>query len=156
MALYALGEPTSTRLDAFNQRTAGKIIRLEAAAAHQVEMLPGFIHLVAPHEDVDHRVVGHKSGSQVNCLHAREELLCAGNHSLLGTALDECVERHLVHMEEIVFGIFEQEFHNLNGFLKLATLDAAIKKNVEKDFSALGSDLRPFHCLSCVVAKCRG
>ena len=45
-----LGELSSSGLDTLDQSAAGKIVRLKAIAAHELEVLPGLCHLVAPHK----------------------------------------------------------------------------------------------------------
>ena len=59
-----------------------------------------------------------------------EELFCFGNHTLLGTAFDQCVERHFINMEKVTLAIFQQKLDNLNGFLDLIALDATVQENI--------------------------
>ena len=74
---------TSTRLDTFDQSAAGEIVRFETAASHQAEVLPCLIHLIAPHEDIDQRVVRHESWREPNFLNSVEQLSSLLMHLLL-------------------------------------------------------------------------
>lgn len=47
-----LGELSCTGLDTLDQSAAGKIVGLKAIAAHELEVLPGLGHLVAPDKNI--------------------------------------------------------------------------------------------------------
>ena len=102
-----MGELSCTRLDAFDQSAACEVVGLEAAATHQAEELPGLLHLVAADEDIDEGVEGDICWSQTHFLHVIEELFSFGNHTLLGTAFDQCVERYFINMEKVTLAIFQ-------------------------------------------------
>ena len=145
---HAACKLSSTRLYAFDQRADGEVIRLEPAASHQMEEVPRLSHVVATHVDIDEGVESHVGGLQTNLLHPIEKLLGTVEHLLLGAAFNQGVVGHLVYMEEVVGGVFLQKLHNLNGFLHLLALNAAVQKDVQKHFSALLAKLRSSHSLN--------
>ena len=80
-----------------------------------------------------------------------EELFCFGHHTLLGTAFDQCVERHFINMEKVTLAIFEEKLDNLNGFLDLIALDATVQENIEENFSSFRTNDRAFDNFARVV-----
>ena len=43
-------------------------------------------------------------------------------------------------MEKVTLSIFEEKLDNLNGFLNLIALDAAVQKDIQKNLSSFVSD----------------
>ena len=100
-----LRELACTRLDSLNQCATGEVVWLQATATHKAKEPPGFLHLIAPHEDINERIVGDVGRPQPLLLHGLKKLLGLRDHTLLSTSLDECVERDLVHMEKVACGV---------------------------------------------------
>lgn len=128
--LEACRKLSRTRLDTLYERADSKIVGFESTTAHQAEESPCLAHLVAADKNVDERVEGHIGRPKAHFTHSVKQLLRTLNHSLLSTALEKCVERYLVHMEEVAAGVSQHKLDYLNGFLNLATLDAAVKQDV--------------------------
>ena len=51
-------------------------------------------------------------------------------------------------MEKVTASIFQEKLDNLNGFLNLVTVDAAVEKDVQEDFFSFGSNHSAFDDLS--------
>ena len=136
----ALGQLPGTRLDALDQRAAREVVGLEATTPHQSEVPPGVVHLIAADEDIDERVVSDICRPQAHVLHPRVKLLCLANHALLRTAFYQSVDGNFVDMEKVTLAIFEEKLDNLNGFLNLVALDAAVQKDIQKNLSSFVSD----------------
>ena len=132
----ALGQLPGARLDTLDQRAAREVVGLEATTPHQSEVPPGVMHLIAADEDIDERVVGDIRRPQAHFLHPRVKLLCLANHALLCTAFDQSVDGNFIDMEKVTIAIFEEELDNLNGFLNLVALDAAVQKDIQKNLSS--------------------
>lgn len=143
MPHQSLGQLLSARLDALDQRAAREVIRLETTAAHETEIAPRLLHLVAANEDVDQRVESHVRRPQANALHPPVQLLGLLNHLLLSASFDQSVEGNLVDVEKVTVTVFKQELDNLNGFLDLVAVDAAVEEDVEENFSTFNANDGP-------------
>lgn len=53
-------------------------------------------------------------------------------------------------MEKVVAAITQKKLDNLNGFVNLVALDAAVQKNIQQDLLAFRSNFRSFDSLAWV------
>ena len=69
----------------------------------------------------------------------------------MGAAFNQRVEGDFIDMEKVTLTIFEKKLDNLNGFLDLVALNAAIEQDVQKNLTTLAADECPFDGFTGVV-----